>query len=38
MPFDSNDKKYYDFKELIFEADCDINNVIYIFFLNIMKL
>lgn len=32
MPFDSDDKKYYDFEGLFFEADCDIDNVIYNFF------
>lgn len=32
MLFDSDDKKYYDFEGLIFEADCDVDNVIYNFF------
>lgn len=32
MPIDSDNKKYYDFEGLYFEADCDIDNVIYNFF------
>lgn len=32
MLFDSYDKKYYDFEGLMFEADCDIDNVISQFF------
>jgi hypothetical protein len=32
MPIDNDDKKYYDFEGLNFESNCDIDNVIYIFF------
>jgi len=32
MPIDSDDKKYYDFEELFFEANCDIDNIINNFF------
>lgn len=32
MPIDGDDKKYYDFEGLMFESNCDIDNVICNFF------
>ena len=33
MPFQPEDKKYYDFEELFFEQSCDIDNIINSFFM-----
>ncbi len=32
MPIQKEDNKYYDFEEIFFEKDCDIDNIINIFF------
>jgi hypothetical protein len=32
MPYDSDDKKYYDFEGLFFEKNCDVDNIISDFF------
>lgn len=32
MPIQKEDKKYYDFEEIYFEKDCDIDNIINNFF------
>ena len=33
MPIQSEDKNYYDFEEIFFEKDCDIDNIINNFFI-----
>lgn len=33
MPIQSTDNKYYDFEEIFFEKDCDIDSIINIFFI-----
>ena len=33
MPIQAEDKQYYDFEEIFFEKDCDIDNIINNFFI-----
>ena len=33
MPIQSEDKKYYDFEEIFFEKDCNIDSIINNFFI-----
>jgi hypothetical protein len=33
MPIKQTDNKYYDFEELFFEKNCDIDDIINIFFI-----
>ena len=38
MPIQQDDNKYYDFEELFFEKDCDIDSIINNFFIKIKQL
>ncbi len=38
MPIQKEDNKYYDFEEIFFEKDCDIDNIINSFFNKYKKI
>ena len=38
MPVQRDDNKYYDFEELIFEKDCDVDSIINNFFIKYQEI
>ena len=38
MPIQQDDNKYYDFEELFFEKDCDIDSIINNFFIKYQEI
>ena len=38
MPIQADDNRYYDFEELFFEKDCDVNDIIHNFFMKYKEI